>query len=106
MSDHPKAHDAIKVARTTSIIRTFGYSVSGLFLFSGVLIYDESRIQANDLIEFGAYFAGGAIVFHVISELFKKRASVHYNDSIKKIYSKNTPLITTNFNSIGIVYHF
>ncbi|MCB0550233.1 MAG: hypothetical protein KDD19_21875 [Phaeodactylibacter sp.] len=84
MSDHPLAHDQIRVAVVSGQMAAVSYTVGGMIFLGGFLIRQDDNAAGDDLMLMGSAGIGAGLLLTLISSGHQRRAVQLYNEDIKR----------------------
>lgn len=104
MTDYPAAHDKIRVAVLTDQVSIVGYTLGGLFGFTGLLIQPKDAQLSNDLLKIGAVTFGAGMVLQIVSGTFQRRAVRAYNQEVLSLYKIETVGYKLHLEDNGLIF--
>lgn len=84
MTDHPLAHDQIRVAVVSGQMAAVSYTVGGMFFLGGFLIRQDDRAAGEDLMLMGGAGIGAGLLLTIVSGGHQRRAVQLYNEDIRR----------------------
>ncbi|MCO6475812.1 MAG: hypothetical protein J5I94_04285 [Phaeodactylibacter sp.] len=84
MTDHPMAHDQIRVAVVSGQLAAVSYTVGGMIFLGGLLIRQDDRAAGQDLMLMGGAGIGAGLLFTLVSGGHQRKAVQLYNEDIRK----------------------
>ena len=92
MTDHPLAHDQIRVAVVSDQLAAVSFTVGGIIFLGGILVRQGDQGAGEDLMLMGGAGLGGGLLFSIISGGHQRRAVQLYNEDIKRTYGSSARL--------------
>ena len=89
MTDHPLAHDQIRVADVSGQMAAVGYTLGGMIFLGGFLLSQDERSSGSDLMLMGGAGIGAGLLLTLISSGHQRRAVQLYNEDIKQYYNSS-----------------
>ena len=92
MTDHPFAHDQIRVSVVSGQMAAVGYTVGGMIFLGGLLVWQDDKAAGKDLMLMGGAGIGAGLFFSIISGGHQRKAVQLYNEDIKRYYDSSAGL--------------
>ncbi|MCB0560284.1 MAG: hypothetical protein H6573_33140 [Lewinellaceae bacterium] len=89
MTDHPLAHDQIRVSVVSGQMAGVGYTVGGMIFLGGLLVGQDDRAAGEDLMLMGGVGIGAGLLLSIISGGHQRRAVQLYNEDIKRYFNSS-----------------
>lgn len=82
MSDYPAPYQQIRMAVLTDQLSIAGYGLGGLFVFSGLFVYEDNLPLARELLRTGGISIGSGLLLQFLSGIYQRKAARLYNREI------------------------